>query len=56
MEDGPRRRSSRAASTVSPGPLGGCRYCVTGSATAKNMRSVPIPAAKSMEAQVNVEN
>ena len=29
---------------------GGCMYWVTGSATAKNIRSVPIPAANSMDA------
>lgn len=38
-----------------PLPVGGLRYCVAGSATAKNMRSVPMPAANSMHAHENVE-
>ena len=31
-------------------------YWLTGSATAKNMTSVPMPAANSIEAQAKVEN
>lgn len=34
---------------------GGCTYCSTGSATAKNRISVPMPAAKSMAVQAKVE-
>ncbi len=48
--------ASRAASTVPPSPTGGATYCVTGSTTEKNITSVPMPAANSMEAQAKVEN
>src|SRR5699024_12866363 len=47
---------SRAASTVSASVEGGCRYIVTGSDTAKNMRSVLMPAAKSIDAQATSPN
>jgi hypothetical protein len=40
------------ASIVSPSPVGGARYWVTGSETEKNMRSMPIPAANSIDVQV----
>ena len=43
----------RAASTVCPAPSGGCIYCVTGSATEKNIRSMPMPAANSIAAQLS---
>ncbi len=36
-------------------PVGGCTYWSTGSATAKNRISVPMPAAKSMAVQAKVE-
>ena len=45
----------RAASTVPPSPMGGGTYWATGSAMAKNMMPVPMPAAKSMAAQEKVE-
>ena len=48
--------ASRAASTDSGSTVGGATYCVTGSATAKNIRSVPMPAAKSIDAQAKVLN
>ena len=41
---------------VSPSPTGGAMYMVTGSATAKNIRSTPMPAAKSMDTQEKVLN
>ena len=44
------------ASTVSPLPTGGARYWVTGSATAKNIRSVPMPAANNIAAQEKTLN
>ena len=48
--------ASSAACRVPPSPRGGVRYWVTGSTTAKNMRSVPIPAANSIDAHANVLN
>ena len=41
---------------VCPAPSGGCMYCVTGSATEKNIRSMPIPAANSIAAQLSKLN
>ncbi len=38
---------------VCPAPSGGCIYCVTGSATEKNIRSMPMPAANSIAAQLS---
>ena len=40
-------------SIVCPAPSGGCIYCVTGSATEKNIKSMPIPAANSIADQLN---
>ena len=48
--------ASRAASIDCAVPVGGAMYCETGSATAKNITSVPMPAAKSIEAHAKVEN
>jgi len=45
--------ASRAASVVPPSPVGGERKCITGSATPKNIRPMPMPAEKSMANQVN---
>ncbi len=50
-----RTTALRAASMVSPSPVGGFTYWATGSAIAKNMMPVPMPAAKSMAAQEKVE-
>ena len=36
----------RAASTVPASPVGGCKKCITGSATPKNIKPMPIPVEK----------
>ena len=48
--------ASLAACISSPPPVGGSKYIVTGSATAKNIRSTPMPAANNIEAHENVLN
>src|SRR5699024_12883330 len=55
VERGPRGGLAGGVDRLGGGG-GGFGVLVTGSATAKNMRSVPIPAANSMDAQAIVEN
>ena len=42
----------RAASTVCASPTGGSAKCITGSATPKYIRPMPMPAANSIANQV----
>ncbi|CFN83163.1 Uncharacterised protein [Bordetella pertussis] len=44
--------ASRAASAVPPSPTGGSMKCMTGSATPKNIRPIPMPVENSMANQV----
>ncbi len=46
--------ASRAAATVPPSPVGGEMKCITGSATPKNIRPMPMPAENSMANQVRL--
>ena len=48
-------RARAAGGMAWASPVGGCTYWSTGSATAKNRISVPMPAAKSMAVQAKVE-
>ena len=48
-------RARAAGGMAWASPVGGCTNCSTGSATAKNRISVPMPAAKSMAVQAKVE-
>lgn len=45
---------SRAAAAVAPSPTGGDMKCMTGSATPKNIRPMPMPAENSMANQVKL--
>lgn len=45
---------SRAAAAVAPSPTGGDMKCMTGSATPKNIRPIPMPAENSMANQVKL--
>ncbi|MNE82639.1 hypothetical protein D3C80_1793790 [compost metagenome] len=44
--------ASRAASTVPPSPTGGLEKCITGSATPKNIKPMPMPAENNMANQL----
>lgn len=44
--------ASRAAATVPASPTGGATRCMTGSATPKNIRPMPMPAENSIANQV----
>ncbi|MNR45318.1 hypothetical protein D3C85_1641530 [compost metagenome] len=46
--------ASRAACTVPDSPTGGLVKCMTGSATPKNIKPMPIPAENSMANQLRL--